>query len=103
MKSERVTLNIKGLGHVPSIKNSMFSIVDKKNRDWKRRAVNLFVSQLFSSLPTGASGTVTPQSLQSLIASLPHDDCWEAIPETYVFCRKVGKGEEGATIIIEEI
>lgn len=98
-----VTLSIKGLGHVPAIKNSMFAIVDKKNREWKRRCVKSFVSQLISSLPMDAQGTVTPQSLQSLIALLPQDDSWKDIPVHLVTCFKVPKGDEGARVEISAL
>lgn len=98
-----VRLSLIGLGHVPAIKNSMFAIVNKENREWKRRAVKLFVSQLLSSIPTSEHGTVTPQSLQSLMQLLPPDDNWKCIPETHVYCRKVSPGEEGADITIELI
>lgn len=98
-----VTLNVRGLGHVPSIKNSMFAIVDKKNREWKRRCVSLFVSNLLSSIQTNEPGTLTPHSLRSLIASLPRDDSWRDIPEIQIRCVRVPKGEEGASITISEI
>lgn len=101
--SGTVKLVVKGLGHIPAIKNSMFSIVKKENREWKRRCVQNFLSQLISSLPTTESGTVTPLALQSLIASLPPDDNWQVIPSIRIEAQKVEPGEEGATIVIERI
>lgn len=98
-----IRLQIKNLGHIPAIKNSMYAIVDKKNRQWKKLCVESFVSQLLSSIQTNEPGTVTPQSVLSLMQSLPADDSWKNIPEHSVRCIKVAKGEEGAEILIEEI
>lgn len=96
-------LSVKGLGHVPAIKNSMFAIVKKKNREWKKRCVQNFVFQSISIIPTNEQGTLTPQSLHSLTALLPLDDSWKDIPEHSVRCVKVPKGEEGAEILIERL
>ncbi len=103
LANRRIRILITGLGHIPAIKNSMFAIVKKENREWKRRCVALIVSRLISDTQTTESGTVTPQSLHSLTQLLPRDDCWRDIPETHVFCRKVEPGEDGAEILIEEI
>ncbi len=94
---------VAGLSHIPAIKNSMFSIVDKKNRDWKRRCVKSFESQLLSSLPTTEHATQMLLSLRSWIASLPYDDSWKDMPEISIQCLKVAKGEEGARIEITPI
>lgn len=101
--SASVTLNVRGLNHIPALKNSMYAIVDKENREWKRRCVQLFVSQLLSSIPTSERATLTPLSLRCLIASLPHDDNWKVIREITLTCEKVTKGDEGATIVIEPL
>ena len=101
--SASVTLKVKGLGHIPAIKNSMYSIVDKKNREWKKRCVRSFVYQLLSISPTFGHVIQTQQFLQSLIASLPQDDSWKDIPNLDVTSIKVPKGEEGAEIIITRL
>lgn len=97
-----VTLEVRGLGHIPAIKNSMFAIVDKKNREWKRRCVRSFVSQLLSSTQTTEHEIQTPHSLRSLIASLPQDDSWKDIPQISIQCVKVPKGDEGANLMISQ-
>lgn len=97
------TLEVKGLGHIPALKNSMYAIVDKEKRLWKKKCVQLFASQLFSALKTTESGILTPQFLRSLIHSLPYDDSWKDIPELHVTCQKVPKGQAGALITIERI
>ena len=98
-----VVLVISGLGHIPAIKNSMFAIVKKENREWKRRCVESFKSQLFSGLPMTERAIPTPHSLRSLIALLPADDNWKCIPVIHIQCIKVKSGEEGAQITIQEI
>jgi len=99
----RICLEVFTMGHTPSIKNSMYAIVDKKNREWKRRCVKGFVLQLISLFQTSGTATLTPEQAQSLIASLPPDDNWKVISELHVTCRKVKRGDEGAVITIEPI
>lgn len=96
----QIRLVVRGLGHVPAIKNSMFSIVDPKNREWKRRCVQSFVSQLLSSIPTSEQETPMPHFLRCLIASLPHDDNWKVVSEIQIQCQEVPPGDEGAEITI---
>jgi hypothetical protein len=95
-----VTLTIKGLGHVPALKNSFFRIVQKEVREWKLNCVKSFASQLLSGTATTESGTPTPLSRQSLIALLPQDDNWKILPHIQLDSIKVNPGEEGAEIII---
>jgi hypothetical protein len=100
----RICLEIRGLGHVPALKNSMYSIVNKENRDWKRRCVQLIVSQLLSAMQTGGCATPMPPSLPSLIASLPPDDNWKVLRGgVHLLPIKVRPGEEGADILIEPL
>ncbi len=98
-----IVVTLKKLGHIPSIKNSMFRIVDPAIRDWKRRAVQHIASQLFFCCQTNEDGTPTTDSLQSLIASLPQDDSFKFIEEIRVLQKQVSPGEEGALIIIEKV
>lgn len=95
-----VTLVVRDLGHVPAIKNSMFSIVDKKNRAWKRRCVQSFVWQFYSGTATNERVTLTLPCPPSWIASLPQDDNWKILPEIMVRSVKVPKGQEGALVEI---
>ena len=99
----RVTLQIRGLGHVPAVKNSFYRIVDSETREWKRRCIESFISQLLSG--TATTGSVTPMPLcpRSLIASLPHDDRWQICPSIRLESVKVAPGLEGAEIVIEPI
>ena len=96
-------LVVSGLGHVPAIKNSMFGIVQKSNREWKRRCVSSFEYQLFSLCPTTESGTLTAEQVRSLIALLPPDDRWQIVSELHITVRKVDPGKEGAEVTIETI
>lgn len=98
-----VTLIVRGLGHIPALKNSMYAIVDKKNREWKRRCIQLFGSQLLSGTATGEPATLTPHSLRCLTQLLPLDDGWRHIPEINIRCVQVPKGQEGAEIVIERL
>jgi len=105
-----ITLELKGLGHVPSKKNKHFCakdgkrvLLDLKTKHWMRRAANSIAFQLCSVFPTTAAVTLTAPALRSLIALLPHDDNWSVIPELSVRAVRVPKGQEGALITIEEI
>ena len=96
-----VKLEVKNLGHVPALKNSMYAIVDPKHRDWKRRCVASFVSQLISACQTTESETLTTQRVRSLTALLPQDDAWQHIPVMILTASKVKMGDEGAEILID--
>ena len=96
-----VKLEVKNLGHVPALKNSMYAIVDPKHRDWKRRCVASFVSQLISACQTTGGETLTTQRVLSLTQSLPPDDAWQHIPVIILTAKKVKRGEEGAEILID--
>jgi len=98
-----VTLTVRGLGHIPALKNSFYRIVDNETRDWKRRAIKSFVFQLLSGTATTGCATPTPLCPQSLIASLPPDDRWQNIPDIHLTSIKVKPGEEGADITIEPL
>lgn len=97
-----VLLKVAGLGHIPALKNSMFSIVDKEKREWKRRCVQSFVSQLLSAMPTGAPETWTPDSQPFWTALLKQsakfDDNWKVIREIGMSGHECAPGEEGAEL-----
>ncbi len=103
MMNIKVKLEIRNQGHIPAIKNSFHAIVKPENRQWKKRCVESFAQQLLYGTAITEFGTPMRLSPQSLIAWLPHDDRWQAIPETHVFCEKCEPGEEGATILIERL
>lgn len=81
----------------------MFSIVQKDYRNWKKRCVQSFVSQLLSGTATTGFVTQTLLPPQSLMPLLPADDRWQIIAEHSVKCVKVNPGEEGAFIEIQQI
>lgn len=99
-----VKLVVRGIGHVPSIKNSFHSIVDPKNREWKRRCVALFVSQLFCAMPMEEFETWTLDSQPfwtALLKQSPEfDDNWKVINQIVLSGVKVEKGQEGLEITI---
>lgn len=98
--AKALSLKIRGLGHVPAIKNSMFSIVKKENREWKRQCVRSIVSQLLSECPISGDVTLMQDFLRSRIASLPPDDNWKIISSVALEVILCQKGDEGADIEI---
>jgi hypothetical protein len=115
-KRQKVTLHISGI--IPSFKTqkTAYGWLDKatgkifarpatlpEHREWMEKAVRNFVSQLLSGSATGESTIQTGATPQSLIALLPRDDCWAAIPETLLKSELCEPGQEGATIVIERL
>lgn len=109
-----VRLQVSNMGHIPAFKNAKRSILDKRTgrqrtltrkdvAQWMCQCTAHFVSQLASDIPTSDGETLTVEQLQSLIALLPHDDCWSNIPVLLLTGEKCEKGQEGATITIQEI
>tara|TARA_R110002020_G_scaffold13719_8_gene49170 strand:+ start:15 stop:365 length:351 start_codon:yes stop_codon:yes gene_type:complete len=101
-------LTVKGLGHVPSLKNRKRIargrlITDPKVQKWMANCVSSFVSQLRSNFQTTDDATSTGDWLRSSIASLPADDNWKILPQIQVQAEKVDKGDEGAVILLEKI
>lgn len=73
-------------------------------KEWMRRTVLDFVSQLLTASGTSESTTSMDAQRRSLIASLPHDDTWTVIPEQHGYGRLCLPGEEvGAEIVIERL
>ena len=101
-----IKLKIRGIGHVPSFKNSKMIahgrlITDPKKQDWMEQCVALMIAQLSSMCPTTETGTLTAQSLRSWIAtSLPLDDSCKWIESVSVIWLKVPKGKEGASVML---
>jgi hypothetical protein len=104
-----IKLEIKGLGHVPAMKNNKMMtrgrlITNPERQEWMERCIRNFECQLVFGIQTSGEGTLTVPQVRYLIASqLPEDDCWTRIPQVNISALKVEKGEEGATIIIEEL
>lgn len=110
--SHAVTLEIKGLGEIPSFKNSkvlargrMFT--KPAYQKTMERITRSFEFQLKSALQTTGTGTpmepYQPCSIVSLGQLVPLDDSRQWIPEIHVKAVKVSKGQEGAVIMIERI
>lgn len=109
----RLVLEIRGLGPVPSLKNSKRTVIQAsgktkpitstKVKKWMQTAVAHIVSQCLSDTPIIVAGTQTEHLQASWTALLPRDDCWTVIPELVVTSQLCAPGEEGATITIERI
>lgn len=107
-----ISLNVEGLGHVPSFKNSkkivrfgsrMSLITDPKKRQWMDRCTQSFVSQLRSVLATADAETQTGCNPPCLTALLPQDDNLFEIELGPVTARMATKGSEGAVVTIENL
>jgi hypothetical protein len=102
---------VRGLGHVPSFKNSKLLLAKQRRlitkpeyQKWMDTVIRSFESQLRSALATSGTVTTTARIPLSLIASsLPLDDSRRWIPQHSVGTLLVPKGEEGADIVIERI
>lgn len=101
-------LSIKGLGHVPSFKNSKMltrgKLITKPERQqWMENATRLIESQLRCLSATEGTGTQTVRSLLSSIALCgPFDDSVAWIPEIHIRVKRVSQ-DEGAIVEIEEM
>lgn len=99
-----LVLEVKGIGHCPSAKNSFHAIVDPKYREWKRKCVALFVSQCFTAMQTTGQGICPTDLKEFLMRSLPADDNCFCIAEIgSVRWEKVPKGQQGAVVTIEPL
>lgn len=105
---------IRGLGPVPSFKTGKrgtFETTDsgkvyarpvtsRKHRKWMQRCIAVLRSELLYGSVTGEGVIQTAARARSLIASLPHDDCWTVIPILTITSELCEPGAEGATITI---
>lgn len=118
-----IRLEVKGLGHIPSSKNSKMILglrpVPGKPKLWMgtpfigtkteykkvmEEMVQSFLSQLISVSQTSLAGIqTTPLTPSSIASLLPENDSWLWIRNHRVSCQKVARGEEGATITIVRI
>lgn len=106
-----IKLNVQGVGHVPSFKNSKMLVMPKGKRSrpllitkpdfqaWMTACVDAFESQLRSEYQTTEAEMVMVRSLPSWIACvMPLDDSVNHISEITLRVIKVNPGHEGATI-----
>jgi len=109
-----VTLRLRGM-NLCSYKNHKRAIYSPKKQrtflitdpDIKKRIqviVDSFASQL-TAASQAATGSISTESLRAfLMRSLPHDDCWTAIPELRITGQLVeSEAEAGADITIERL
>jgi len=106
-----LTIEIKGLGHVPAFKNKKIIVGGKqkrlitapKARKWMESAQKLMYSQLKSKFQTTGGAISTVPWQRFAMSSWPPDDNCKVITTIHVSVKKVPKGDEGATIWIEKI
>lgn len=111
----KIELAVRNQGHVPSFKNCKrvvhnrttkkpFLATKPEVKGWMQRCIQSFESQLFCATLTADAGTLTAARPRSLIvSSRPLDDSRQWISQLTVLAEDVDAGNEGATIIIEEI
>jgi len=111
----KIELAVKNQGHVPSFKTQKkaaihketgmpFVVSKKETKQWMKRCIQNFESQLLLlTLTTGDATLTAPCPPSSIASSLPQDDSRQWLPEIVVRCIEVEPGYEGATIIIEPI
>lgn len=108
-KSGAIRLEIRQLGHVPSMKNNKMLtrgrlITNPQRQRWMDLATQSIESQLFSAIRINGEETLTGQELRSLIAwSKQFDDARTWVPSLHIESSDCDKGEEGAEIIIERL
>jgi hypothetical protein len=104
MPSSPASLQVKGIGNVPSMKNSKMLtrgrlITDPKKQKWMDQAAESFASQLRSWFQThGIEIPMAWQQPSSIATSWPLDDSVAWIGQLSVSWQRVNKGEEGAVI-----
>lgn len=107
--SPPIKLVVKGLGDVPSFKNSKMLtrgrlITDPKKQQWMERCTKAFESQLRTWFQAAGIEISTEPTALSRIASLvPLDDCLHWIRPGSQDWHVVSKGEEGAVVTVEPI
>jgi hypothetical protein len=109
MTTGKLEIYIRGVGHIPSFKNSKMltrgKIITKPAYQKQMKLItDAIESQLRSALAMRGIGTTTGPIPPSRIASLlPLDDSRKWVTESYTNTRLVSKGNEGADITIERI
>lgn len=111
---DSLLIHIRGLGHVPSFKNSKqitrprgkkAGLVTKPEYQKIKEAITQsIVSNLLSVFLITDAGTPMGQSRLSLIVSaMPEDDSRQWLEQGRWECQTVAPGEEGADILIERL
>lgn len=108
LKIMKIELVVKNQGSVISFKNNKMIakgrlITDPKKQKWMRRCIQSFASQLSCITQTTYAGMLTERPAPSSTVLFPLDDSWQWIPQLIVIAERCAKGDEGATITIEEI
>lgn len=113
-------LKIRGLGPVPSFKNSKSIGGLRRQKDgtwkgnptlrtkpesklWMDRAIRVLESMLFSESATRGFGTTRACLKRFAMLLLPPDDCWEDLEIGSVKTILVEPGEEGVDLLIESV
>lgn len=105
----KIELAVRHKGPVPSLKNHKrvirgMLITEPKVKRWMEEVISDFESQLFCATRTTAGAILTtPHPHSSIVSSLPLDDSRQWISELLIVSADVDKGQDGATITIEEI
>lgn len=116
---------VKGLGHIPSFKNSKMILGVQKIKEgpckglWKgtpfiatkteyrhmmEALTRSLLSQLISASRTIGDGTLTAQQqLFAIVLSMPADDSRQWLKHIRINCETVVAGEEGAEIIVRRL
>lgn len=102
-----IRLEIRGIGHCPSFKNSKVVGVRKlftkpEYKLWMDRCIQSLELQLLSAIQMDTGGTRTGSlPLSSIVLSGLCDDSKREISSETVFPMQVPKGEEGVELFIE--
>lgn len=111
----QIRLTIRGLGNVPSFKNTKsiyrnhktgrpFIATKKEYKETMQQIIRSIESQLCSAFQTSTAAMPTAPSLAFWIASsLPLDDSRQWIPAISALAVKVEPGDEGCDILIERL
>ena len=107
--SAKIVLRIRGLSHVPSMKNSKMLtrgklITKPEYQKWMERCIQSFESELRYLCRTKRDVTETePPQLCSIASLNQFDDSVHWIPEIDIRVQTVPKGEDGAIITLEQL
>lgn len=116
----KIVLEIRGLGPVPSFKNAkrVAGLRRTGNSSWQgnptlitrpdikarvKSFTNAIALRLRSLCPTDGSGTIQECWRRFATASLPRDDCWQDLEIGAVTTELVPEGQEGCRIVIERV
>ena len=109
MNNGRIVVYVRGVGHIPSFKNSKLLtrgrlITKPEYQKQMRKITDVIECQLRSQLAMKGTGITTgPIPLSRIASLLPLDDSRKWIPEHSVTTALCSKGQKGANITIERI